>query len=150
MLSDRTAVMMRKRSILIRTYQELIRIPTFVERFEYLQLFGAVGRETFGFDRYINQQFYTSTQWRNIRHHVIARDLGLDLSMEGYEIHDKVIIHHMNPMLPSDIIYGNEDILNPDHLITTNQRTHNAIHYGDASLLPQELVVRYPGDTKLW
>lgn len=135
---------------MIRTYEEMVKLPTLRERFEYLMLFGNVGKETFGFDRYINQRFYTSTQWRNVRHHVIARDLGNDLGVEGYDIRDQVIIHHMNPMLPDDIIYGNEDILNPDYLITTSLRTHNGIHFGDARLLPQELVERRPGDTTLW
>jgi hypothetical protein len=98
----------------------------------------------------MNQGFYTSREWRNIRHEVIARDEGLDLGVEGYEIYDKIYIHHMNPMTPEDIEEGNADILNLDYLITTSHRTHNAIHYGKKDLLRQPLVERKPGDTKLW
>jgi hypothetical protein len=134
----------------IRSYPELRRIETFEDRFKYLALKGVVGDSTFGFDRYINQQFYTSREWRQIRHHVIARDNGCDLGIEGYEIHSKLIIHHMNPMTADDIVQGDEDILNPDFLITTTLQTHNAIHYGDERLLPRPFVERRPGDTKLW
>lgn len=134
----------------IRSYSELRRIPTFEERFDYLQLKGSVGAKTFGFERYLNQQFYRSTQWRQTRDIVIARDLGMDLGIEGYEIYDRIIIHHMNPMTAEDIENGEGHILDPEFLITTCHNTHNAIHYGDASLLPQILVERRPGDTKLW
>jgi hypothetical protein len=134
----------------IRSYRELRRIPTFEERFDYLALRGGVGDATFGFDRYINQQFYRSTEWRHIRQTVIARDLGLDLGVEGHEIYDKILIHHMNPMTPDEIEHGDSSILNPDFLITTCHATHNAIHYGDRSLLPQPMVERRPGDTRLW
>lgn len=137
-------------AIRLRTYSELSRIDDFEERYHYLALRGAVGRSTFGFDRHLNQKFYTSRQWRQVRHQVIARDLGCDLGVEGYEIHDKVIIHHMNPMTADHIVHGDSGILNPDFLITTTHRTHNAIHYGDERLLPREPVVRRPGDTKLW
>ena len=135
---------------MIRTYSELSRLTDFEERYKYLALRGSVGRSTFGFDRYINQQFYTSTQWRQIRHHVIARDLGCDLGVEGYEIHDRIYIHHMNPMTVDDIAHGEDSILNPEFLITTTHRTHNAIHYGDERLLPRPLTERRSGDTKLW
>ena len=135
---------------MIRRYSELRHIPTFEERFEYLKLNGSVGRETFGFDRYINQRFYTSKEWRDIRHHVIARDLGLDLGAEGYEINSRILIHHMNPIEVDDILHKNDDILDPEFLITTCHNTHNAIHYGDSSLLPKPLVERSRGDTKLW
>ena len=135
---------------MIRRYSELRHIPTFEERFEYLKLNGSVGRETFGFDRYINQRFYTSKEWRDIRHYVIARDLGLDLGAEGYEINSRVLIHHMNPIVVDDILHKNDDILDPEFLITTCHNTHNAIHYGDSSLLPKPLVERSRGDTKLW
>ena len=135
---------------MIRTYKELSRLQTFEERFEYLKLRSYVGRDTFGFDRYLNQQFYRSAEWRNIRQHVIARDLGCDLGIEGYEIYDRIIIHHMNPIDPDDIIHGNDDIINPEFLITTTHLTHNAIHYGDPSRIPHQLVERRPGDTKLW
>lgn len=134
----------------IRTWSELRRIETFEERYHYLRLRGAVGSATFGFDRHINQKFYTSRQWRDVRHDVIARDLGCDLGLEGYEIHDKIIIHHMNPMTVDNIVHGEGHILDPEFLITTTQRTHNAIHYGDERLLPRQLVERTPGDTKLW
>lgn len=135
---------------MIRTYSELSRISSFEERFDYLKLNGSVGRPTFGFDRYLNQRFYTSKEWRDIRHFVIARDLGLDLGVEGFEIHSKILIHHMNPIVPEDIVHKNDDILDPDFLITTCHATHNAIHYGDRSLLPQPLVERTRGDTRLW
>ena len=135
---------------MIRRYSELRHIPTFEERFEYLKLNGSVGRETFGFDRYINQRFYTSKEWRDIRHYVIARDLGLDLGAEGYEINSRILIHHMNPIVVDDILHKNDDILDPEFLITTCHNTHNAIHYGDSSLLPKPLIERSRGDTKLW
>ena len=135
---------------MIRRYSELRHIPTFEERFEYLKLNGSVGRETFGFDRYINQRFYTSKEWRDIRHYVITRDLGLDLGVEGYEINSRILIHHVNPIVVDDILHKNDDILDPEFLITTCHNTHNAIHYGDSSLLPKPLVERSRGDTKLW
>ena len=133
-----------------RTYSELERIDTFEERYRYLSLQGVVGNSTFGFDRYMNQRFYTSREWRQIRDHIIARDVGLDLGMPGYEIYDKIIIHHMNPMTADDIEDGNSDILDPEFLITTTHQTHMAIHYGDESLLAKPLVERRRGDTKLW
>lgn len=135
---------------MIRSYSELRRFETFEDRYKYLQLKGSVGRSTFGFERHLNQQFYTSTQWRQVRNAVIARDLGLDLGAQGYEIYDKIIIHHMNPITADDIENGNDDILNPNFLICTTHKTHNAIHYGDESLLVKPLVERRPGDTKLW
>ena len=134
----------------IRTYRELRRFETFEERFKYLVLHGTVGESTFGFDRYINQQFYTSRQWRQVRHYVIARDEGCDLGVPGYEIHDRLYIHHMNPMTVAHISDGDSAILDPEYLITTSHQTHNAIHYGDERLLPRQLVERRPGDTKLW
>ena len=135
---------------MIRRYSELRHIPTFEERFDYLKLNGSVGRDTFGFDRYINQRFYTSKEWRDIRHYVITRDLGLDLGAEGYEINSRILIHHMNPIVVDDILHKNDDILDPEFLITTCHNTHNAIHYGDSNLLPKPLVERSRGDTKLW
>lgn len=134
----------------IRTYRELRRFETFEDRFEYLKLGGEVGKDTFGFERYINQNFYRSTEWKRVRRAVIARDLGLDLGVDGREIYDKIIVHHMNPMIADDILHGNDDILNPDFLITTTHRTHNAIHYGDKRLLIPDYQERRPGDTKLW
>lgn len=133
-----------------RTYSELRHYDSFEDRYRYLALNGEVGRSTFGFDRYINQQFYTSREWRLVRRDVIARDLGLDLGVPDYEIFDKVIIHHMNPMTVEDIEHGDSSILDPEFLITTTHKTHNAIHYGDESLLAKPLVPRQPGDTKLW
>lgn len=134
----------------VRTFSELIKLRTFEERFDYLSLRGKVGIETFGFERWANQAFYTSRQWRDVRHEVIARDEGRDLSMFDHEIYDKIIIHHMNPITIEDVEYGNPDILDPEFLITTCHRTHNAIHYGDRSLLPQPFVERRPGDTRPW
>lgn len=134
----------------IRSYSELRRYETLEERFHYLSLRAAVGASTFGFDRYINQQFYTSRQWRDIRHEVILRDNSCDLGIEGFEIHRRPVIHHMNPMRVEDITEGDSSILDPEFLITCSHDTHNAIHYGDESLLPRGPVERKPGDTLLW
>lgn len=134
----------------IKRYSDLERLETFEERFDYLSLGGRVGISTFGFDRHIGQKFYTSRQWRQAREAVIVRDNGCDLGIEGHEINTLVLIHHMNPMTPEDIIHGEDWILNTDFLITTTKNTHNAIHYGDKSLLPAQFVERKPGDTKLW
>lgn len=133
-----------------KTYSELIKRDTLLGRFNYLKLGGQVGRETFGFDRYLNQGFYTSVEWKNVRQYVIARDLGCDLGVEGHEIHGRILVHHMNPVIVEDIKHSNEDILNPDYLITTTHQTHNAIHYGNERLLPRPFIERMPGDTKLW
>jgi hypothetical protein len=133
-----------------RSYTELIRLGTIEERFDYLSIGGGVGVPTFGFERYLNQRFYQSRQWRQIRQAVIARDLGCDLGVDGYDIYDQVYIHHMNPMTVEDIESGNPDILDPEYLISVTHRTHNAIHYGNRSQLPQPFVERQPGDTKLW
>lgn len=136
---------------MIRTYSELQRFETFEERFKYLKLGGAVGSSTFGFDRYLNQEFYKSVLWRRARTIVIARDYGCDLGVEGHEIHDRVYVHHMNPVTVEDITHSNLDIIDPEFLICVTHDTHNAIHYGDESLLRRrQLVVRRPGDTKLW
>jgi hypothetical protein len=134
----------------MRSYSDLIEIPTFEERFRYLALRGEVGESTFGFDRWMNQQFYRSREWKQMRQFVILRDNGCDLAMDGYEIHERIYIHHMNPMTPDDIIHGDDVILDPEFLISTTHRTHNAIHYGDERLLPRPFVPRRPGDTKLW
>lgn len=133
-----------------RTYTELSRLSTFEQRFRYLALRGQVGGSTFGFDRWINQRFYRSREWRHIRNHVIARDYGCDLGIEGYEIYDKIIIHHMNSMNVEDIVHGDSNIVDPEFLISTTHDTHNAIHYGDERLLPRPLAARGPGDTQLW
>lgn len=135
---------------MLRTYSELSRIESFEDRFNYLSLKGQVGRSTFGFDRYINQRFYTSREWKQVRHHVIVRDNGCDLGIDGYEIFSNLVIHHMNPMDAGDIIHNDDSILDPEFLITTTHRTHNAIHYGDDSIIAKPFVERRPGDTKLW
>lgn len=135
----------------IRTYSELIRLPTFIERYRYLKLNGRVGEETFGFERYLNQRFYqTSQEWKGIRNHVIARDLGRDLGCEGYDIYGKIFIHHMNPMAIADIVEFNPDILDPEFLICTTFNTHNAIHYGSEALLIADPIVRRPNDMCPW
>jgi hypothetical protein len=135
---------------MIKTYSELRRYRTFEDRYEYLRLGGSVGAPTFGFDRYLNQEFYRSTLWKNARRDVIARDLGCDLGIEGHEIFDRPYVHHMNPMGADDIKNSSYDIINPEFLITVSHNTHNAIHYGDANLLPKPVVARQPGDTNLW
>lgn len=137
-------------SSMIRTYSELKRIETFEDRYKYLALRGNVGQSTFGFDRYINQQFYTSRSWRDIRRHIVLRDNGCDLGIDGYDIHSQLIIHHMNPITVDDISHGDPSIIDPEFLITTTHQTHNAIHYGDERLLPRPLVERKTGDTRLW
>lgn len=134
----------------IRTYSELITFPTLIERFDYLKLGGFVGKETFGWDRYLNQRFYQSREWRKVRDIVIIRDHGCDLGLDGYEIRGRVYIHHMNPIEASDIVDVTDFLINPEFLVCVSDMTHNAIHYGDASLLPQDPVVRELGDTKLW
>lgn len=134
----------------IRTYSELITLPTFEERFQYLKLGGSVGKETFGFDRYLNQTFYRSQEWKSIRDFVIVRDLGCDLAMEGYEIHGRIYIHHMNPISVRDIINQSEYLLNPDFLVATTHQTHNAIHYGDVNLLVTAPVERSRNDMCPW
>lgn len=133
-----------------RTYAELSRFRSFEDRFEYLKLSGEVGFTTFGFDRYIGQRFYHSAQWKRVRNEVIVRDNGCDLGIPGREINGGVLIHHINPMDPDDIIHGEGWIIDPNFLITTTHDTHNAIHYGDSSHLQAVYVERTPGDTKLW
>ena len=135
---------------LIRTYSELKRFDSLVDRFNYLALNGRVGETTFGFDRYMNQMFYTSREWRSMRHKIILRDNGCDLGIEGYEIHKGLYIHHLNPMTVDQIRNGDPGILDPEFLITASFSSHQAIHYGDARLLPRVLIERLPGDTRLW
>lgn len=134
----------------IRTYSELITIPTFEERYRYLRLGGRVGEETFGFDRYLNQMFYNSDEWRSLRDHVIIRDNGCDLAIEGREIHSRIIIHHMNPISIDDIKNRSKYLLDPEYLITTVKRTHDAIHYGDENLLLTVPWERTKNDTCPW
>lgn len=135
---------------IIRTYTELCTLPTFEERFRYLQLGGIVGEETFGFDRYLNQMFYRSAEWRSIRDQVIIRDNGCDLGIEDREIYGRIIIHHMNPIDKSDILRRSEFLLNPEYLICTYKNTHDAIHYGDESLLITAPIERSKNDTCPW
>lgn len=134
----------------MRTYGELIQIPTFKERFEYLKLVGEVGKDTFGFDRYLNQNFYKSPIWRRIRNEVILRDNGCDLAHPDFSIAGKIIIHHMNPVDTDDVIYQREILLNPEYLVCVGHLTHNAIHYGDMELHPSDPIERKPNDTCPW
>ena len=134
----------------IKTYSELILLPTFEERYRYLRLGGRVGEETFGFDRYINQMFYKSDLWLPIRDKIIIRDNGCDLGVEGHDIHSRIIIHHMNPITKEDILNQSEFLLDPEYLICTRKSTHDAIHYGDESLLLTAPVERRPNDTCPW
>lgn len=134
----------------IRTYSELSKLKTLAERYEYLKLDGFVGKTTFGFDRYINQRFYKSREWLSIRRSVILRDEACDLGLIDYPIAGQVLVHHMNPLSPTDIIGSSDYLLNPEYLICVSLGTHNAIHYGDESQLQVPVVERRPGDTTLW
>ena len=134
----------------IRTYSELVKMDSFEKRFEYLKLNGEVGKETFGFDRYLNQAFYKSPEWRAVRDKVIIRDCGCDLAMTGYEIRGKILIHHMNPITKEDILRRSELLLNPEYLICTIKSTHDAIHYGDENLLMKAPIERTKNDTCPW
>jgi hypothetical protein len=134
----------------IRSYSELLEFETFEKRFEYLSIRGQVGCETFGFNRWVNQRFYTSRAWRDLRHQVILRDGSCDLGIEDREIHSRLIVHHMNPLTQRDLEYGTRMALDLENLICTTHDTHNAIHFGNASLLAKPYVPRQPGDTKLW
>lgn len=134
----------------IKTYSELIQLPTFEERYNYLRLQGRVGEDTFGFDRYLNQNFYRSLEWKRIRDEVIIRDNGCDLGIEDRLIHGKIIIHHMNPITDRDIVDATDFLLNPEFLICVTHKTHNAIHYGDENQLTLGPVIRTPNDTCPW
>jgi len=133
-----------------RSYSELIEIEDYEDRFRYLALRSRVGMATFGYERHLNQSFYTSRQWRQLRDHVIVRDRGLDLAHPDWQINTKPIIHHMNPITVDQVAHGDGRILDPEFLITTTLRTHNAIHYGDERQLLRPLIPRRAGDTKLW
>lgn len=133
-----------------KSYSELSGFIGFEDRFNYLKLYGDVGRSTFGFDRYVNQKFYKSHEWRRVRDQVIVRDDGCDLGVPGYEIYSELLIHHINPISLNDIVHGEDWIFDPEFLITTTQNTHNAIHFGDDRLLPKIVIARSPNDTKLW
>ena len=134
----------------IRTYSELILLPTFEERFKYLQLNGRIGDDTFGFDRYINQNFYKSADWKRIRDQIIIRDNGCDLALEGYEIYGRILIHHMNPITVKDVKLSTEYLMNPEYLICVTHNTHNAIHYGDEKQIITGPIVRTKNDTCPW
>ena len=134
----------------MRTYTELLRIPLYEDRFEYLKLDGIVAEDTFGFDRWLNQHFYHSSEWKRVRDQVIVRDKGCDLASQGHEIGGLIVIHHMNPIRLEDLIHGNLDVINPEYLVCVSRRTHNAIHYGDRSLLPPPLIQRSRFDTCPW
>ena len=136
--------------MIIRTYNELMLLPTFEERFEYLKLSGRVGEETFGFDRWLNQKFYRSAEWKHLRDRVIIRDNGCDLGIAGHEIRERILIHHMNPITKDDILRRSEFLLNPEYLISTIKSTHDAIHYGDEKLLMDEPIIRTKNDTCPW
>ena len=140
----------RKSPDILRTYSELITFPTFKERFDYLKLDGTVGADTFGFDRYMNQQFYRSYEWKKVRDQVIVRDNGCDLGVSGYFIRGQVYIHHLNPISPQDLYSRSQILLDPEYLVCVSHATHNAIHYGDASQLQRDPVVRRPNDTCPW
>lgn len=135
---------------MIRTYSELIRLKTFEERFKYLSLKGFVAEETFGFDRYLNQKFYRSKEWKALRDQIIVRDMGCDLGLAGYEIVGNILIHHMNPILQKDIINQTDYLLNPEYLICTTHETHNAIHYGNDIAFSKEPIQRKLNDTCPW
>lgn len=135
---------------MIRTYSELITLESFEERYEYLRTQSCIGMDTFGHERWLNQAFYASAQWKQARNDVIVRDYGQDLAVKGLAIYGRVIIHHMNPMRVQDLTEADPSVLDPEFLITTSFITHNAIHFGTVESLPKPLVARRPGDTKLW
>lgn len=153
MLCDRieeTCCHHRMQSSMIRTYRQLRHLETLEERYHYLLLRGVLGESTFGFDRWINQRFYKSYEWKTVRDQVIIRDNGCDLGVPGFEIHSGLLVHHMNPLTMQELEHGADSIIDSNVLITTSFRTHNAIHYGDESQLPRGPVVRKSGDTILW
>ena len=134
----------------IKTYSELIEFPTFEERFQYLKLGGIIGETTFGFDRFLNQRFYKSRQWLRYRDYVIIRDDGCDLGISDRLIGNRILVHHLNPITIDDIVSLNPIAIDPEYLITISLNTHNAVHYGDETLLLKDHIERQPGDTKLW
>lgn len=137
---------------MIRKYSELIKIDSYIERFRYAKIGDGpnVGESTFGWQRYLNQNFYSSREWKQLRQAVIVRDMGLDLGFEGYEIGGLIIVHHLNPIRPEDIVKKSSLVFDPENLICVSKRTHDAIHFGDEELLWPELIVRTPGDTLSW
>jgi len=133
-----------------KSYSELVKLETFEQRLEYLMLDGRVGQDTFGFDRYLNQALYNSKEWKQIRRKVIIRDNGCDLGVEGYEINDRALIHHINPITQDDILNRSSCLFDLENLITVTKRTHDAIHYSDASIVTNKPVMRVAGDTCPW
>ena len=134
----------------IRTYSELVTLPTFKERFDYLNLHGKVGEETFGYDRYFNQRFYTSKEWRDFRNFIIARDLGCDRGCKDHPIHGRIVVHHLNPISVADIENSTDYLLNPEYAICISSETHEAVHYGDYTKIDRELHERKQNDTCPW
>ena len=134
----------------IKTYSELITISTFEERFEYLQLKGSVGKDTFGYDRHLNQVLYRSPEWKRLRNQIIIRDGGCDLACDGYDIYGKVLIHHLNPITVEDVLARSRKVFDPDNLVCVSHNTHNAIHYGDVDLLVTGPIIRTKNDTCPW
>lgn len=136
---------------MLRTYSELKSLPTFIERFRYLKMNGEVGKETFGFERYLNQRFYKTPEWKQVRAYVITRDMGCDLGVTDRLIGGRILVHHLNPVTSKDLIAHSDWLINPEYLISVSERTHNALHYGDESLLMEdEIVERSPNDTIPW
>lgn len=136
--------------MLLKSYRNLILLPTLEERYNYLKLTGQVGEATFGFDRYLNQEFYTSREWRQFRYKMIARDEGCDMGLLDYPIGGRVILHHINPLSIEDFENSSDLLFDPDNVICVSEATHNAIHFGDASLLPADPILRTPNDTIPW
>lgn len=134
----------------IRTYSELITIPTFEERYNYLKLNGIVGKETFGYDRYLNQLLYRSSDWRSFRDRIIIRDNGCDLACEGFELQSRIIIHHIDPITVEDILNKHPKVFDPENVVSTSHNTHLAIHYGDKNLISIAPIDRYKNDTCPW
>lgn len=138
------------RSMMIRTYSELMTFDTFLDRFNYLKLNGKIGDSTFGWSRYLNQAFYSSPEWKKTRRRVIIRDEGLDLGVEGYDIYGPIYVHHINPITPEDIEERSSKLFDMDNLICVSRRTHDAITLGDQDLLPTDPIIRRPNDTCPW
>ena len=136
--------------MIIKTYSEMLTFPTLEERFRYLQLKGSVGKDTFGYDRYLNQILYHSEEWKSFRNGIIIRDNGCDLACEGYEIHKRILIHHIDPITVEDVLNRNPKVFDPENVVCVSHMTHNAIHYGDENLLITAPVERSPNDTCPW
>lgn len=134
----------------MKTYSELIKLPTFIERFRYLKIGGLVGEETFGYDRHLNQTLYRSTEWKRFRNEIIVRDNGMDLGCDGYDIVGKILVHHIDPITVRDVLNRDPKIFDPENVICVSMNTHNAIHYGDESLLITEPIIRTKNDTCPW